>query len=147
MDRSLRDVIRFLDPSGDMTDADIAALSRKLKFTDVLDVITHVSSDDLPKARDILTRYDDRFAVAKEYAMQPPPAKIGGGVGKKPGGFKPIKPVGTAPTISGTPTNPNGSQNDQGDEEQDLDALMADPATKNKPEVQQIAKLLQRMSR
>lgn len=148
MDRSLRDVIRFLDPSGDMTDADIAALSRKLKFTDVLDVITYVGNDDLPKAREILNRYDDRFTVAKEYVQ--PQAKIGGGVSKKPGGFKPIKPVGSAPTISGTPTNPNGAQaqDTQGGEgEEDLDALMTDPATKNKPEVQQISRLLQRMNR
>lgn len=146
MDRSLRDVIRFLDPSGDITDADIAGLSKKLKFTDVLDVITSVSNDDIPKAREILTHYDNRFSIAKEYVQ--PTAKIGGGV-RKPGGFKPIKPVGTSPTTTGSttaPTNPNGTDTDD-QQEQDVNALITDPATKNKPEVQQIAKLLQRMNR
>ena len=33
-DRNLSELIRFLDPSGSMTDADIAEVSRKLKFTD-----------------------------------------------------------------------------------------------------------------
>lgn len=150
MDRSLRDVIRFLDPSGDMTDADIAGLSKKLKFTDVLDVITNVSNDNVPKAREILTRYDDRFSIAKEYVQ--PTAKIGGGVGKKTGGFKPIKPIGTSPTTTGStpaPTNPNGpvAGTDDEEQEQDINAILTDPATKNKPEVQQIARLLQRMSK
>lgn len=155
-DRSLTDVIRFLDPSGDLTDADIAALSRKLKFTDVLDIITYVGKDELTKARELLTKYDDRFSVAQEYAVPPtPPGKIGGGVAKKSGGFKPIRPIGTAPTIAQAPTNPNGQQTGQqaqvatqdDAEAQELDDLMTNPATKNKPEVQQIARLLQRMNR
>lgn len=143
-DRSLKDVIRFLDPSGDLTDSDIAALTQKLKFTEVLDVVTYVSNDDLDKAREILFKYDQRFAVAKEATVARP---IGGGVGakagapnlakpgsfKKPMGTQPIKPIGTATTTQ--------------DDEQDLDQLLTDPSTKNKPEVRQIANLLQRMNK
>jgi hypothetical protein len=74
----------------------------------------------------------------------------------KPSGFKPIKPVGSSPTMAGRPTNPNGpqaqqfgqnAQQGQGDEEQDLNNMLADPANKNKPEVRQIQSLLQRMQR
>jgi len=154
-DRSLTDIIRFLDPSGDMGDADIAGLTKKLKFTDVLDLVSSVSGNNMTKAREILAKYDDRFgaggeAPAQEAAVVQPPAKIGGGVSKPPGGFKPIKPIGTAPTTAGTPTNPNGPNagNDSDEDSgQELDTLMSDPATKNKPEVQQIARLLQRMNK
>jgi hypothetical protein len=138
-DRSLKDVIRFVDPSGDMSDADIASISKDLKFTEVLDLITYVGKDDLDSARNILAKYDQRFTVAQEYSTVPTANKSQ---------FKSIKPVGTAPTIAGKPTNPNGSQ--QGSEDQDsedLNTLMTDPATKNKPEVRQIQSLLQRMKR
>ena len=32
-DRSLKDIIRFLDPSGEISDADIASVTQDLKFT------------------------------------------------------------------------------------------------------------------
>ncbi len=132
-DRSLKDVIRFVDPSGSITDADIAAISNKLKFTEVLDLITYVGKDDLDSARNILAKHDSRFGVAKEYTNVPT---------KKPGGFAPIKPIGSTPTIGGNPTNPNGPQGDE-----DADEILNDPQNKNRPEVRQIQSLLQRMKR
>ncbi len=140
-DRSLKDVIRFIDPSGNMSDADIAAVASKLKFTEVLDIITAVGKDDLDKARSMLAKYDQRFAtgaeesITNEYSSVPSTNKSS---------FKPIKPVGTAPTIAGKPTNPNGPQTS---DEEDVDDMLADPMNKNKPEVRQIQSLLQRMKR
>lgn len=138
-DRSLKDLIRFLDPSGSLSDSDIANISQKMKFTDVLDLVTLVGKGSESEARDIMAKYDDRFTVAKEYTSVP--------TAKKPSGFKPIKPVGTAPTMAQRPQNPNGMQQQaQGqDQEQDLDDMLADPMNKNKPEVRQIQSLLQRM--
>lgn len=136
-DRSLKDVIRFVDPSGDMSDADIAQVSRELKFTEVLDLITKVGEDDVDGARNILVKYDDRFTVAKEYSNATP------GPGSS---FKPIKPVGSSPTMAKPNTNPNGPQDDDS-EGQALDTALQDPQTKNRPEVRQIQSLLQRMKR
>jgi hypothetical protein len=148
MERSLTDLIRFLDQSGSMSDSDISNVSQKIKFTDVLDVVTSMSKGDETAARSIMAKYDDRFTVAQEYSSVP--------TANKPSGFKPIKPVGSSPTMAGRPTNPNGpqaqrfgqnTQQGQGDEEQDLNNMLADPANKNKPEVRQIQSLLQRMQR
>lgn len=130
-DRSIKDIIRFLDPSGEISDAEIASISNSLKFSEVLDLISAVSDDKVDAGRNILSKHDPRFTVTQEYAGAP---------GAHPSGFKPIKPVGTSPTIAGTPTNPNGP-NDQ----EDLDALVTDPMNKNKPEVKQIQSLLQRL--
>jgi hypothetical protein len=136
-DRSLKDVIRFVDPSGDMSDADIAQVGRELKFTEVLDLITKVGEDDVDGARNILAKYDDRFNVAREYSNARP------GPGSS---FKPIKPVGSSPTMARPPTNPNGPQDDD-TEGAELDTALQDPQTKNRPEVRQIQSLLQRMKR
>ena len=132
-DRSLKDIIRFLDPSGEISDAEIASISNNLKFTEVLDLISAVSDDKVDSGRNILSKHDPRFNVAQEYA---------GAQGAQQGGFKPIKPVGTSPTIAGTPTNPNGPQDPEQD---DLESLVTDPMNKNKPEVKQIQSLLQRL--
>ena len=132
-DRSLKDIIKFLDPSGEISDAEIASISNELKFTEVLDLISAVSDDKIDAGRDILSKHDPRFTIAQEYA---------GAQGANQGGFKPIKPVGTSPTIAGTPTNPNGPQDA---EQGDLEAMVTDPMNKNKPEVRQIQSLLQRL--
>jgi hypothetical protein len=135
-DRSLKDLIRFLDPSGSLSDSDIAGIAQKMKFTDVLDIVTLVGKGSESEARELMAKYDDRFTVAKEYTSVP--------TAKKPSGFKPIKPVGSAPTIAQRPQNPNGnSQQDQ--DGADMDDVLADPMNKNKPEVRQIQSLLQRM--
>lgn len=139
-DRSLKDVIRFLDPSGAMSDADVAAVASKLKFTEVLDIITAVGKDDLSKARDMLAKYDQRFATAAEESITNEYSSV---PATNKSAFKPIKPVGSAPTMAQRPTNPNGAQ----DDEDDVDSVLADPANKNKPEVRQIQSLLQRMGR
>ena len=65
-DRSLKDLIRFLDPSGSLSDSDIANISQKMKFTDVLDLVTLVGKGSESEARDIMAKYDDRFTVAKD---------------------------------------------------------------------------------
>ena len=44
-DRSIKDIIRFLDPSGEISDAEIASISNSLKFSEVLDVISVLSDD------------------------------------------------------------------------------------------------------
>ena len=140
-DRSLKDVIRFVDPSGNMSDADVATVASKLKFTEVLDIITAVGKDDLDAARSMLAKYDQRFAtgaeesITNEYSSVPSTNKSA---------FKPIRPVGSAPTMANKPTNPNGPQVDDQD---DVDNVLADPMNKNKPEVRQIQSLLQRMKR
>jgi len=126
-DRSLKDVIRFLDPSGDISDADIATITKDLKFTEVLDLITNVGKDDLDSARNILSKYDNRFTIAQEYSSVP--------AVKSTSKFNPIRPIGSSTT--GT---------DQEDESS-ADEIINDPANKNKPEVRQIQSLLQRMKR
>lgn len=132
-DRSLKDIIRFLDPSGEISDGEIANIANDLKFSEVLDLISAVSDDKVDAGRTILSKHDPRFSIAQEYA---------GASGAQQGGFKPIKPISTSPTIAGTPTNPNGPQ---GAEEGDLEAMVTDPMNKNKPEVKQIQSLLQRL--
>lgn len=135
-DRSLTDIIRFADPSGEISDSEIASISNALKFSEVLDLISSVSKDNMDTARDILSKHDPRFSVAKEYA---------GATGARPSGFKPIKPqgtVGSLPTTANKPTNPNGPQDA---EQGDLEAMVTDPMNKNKPEVKQIQSLLQRL--
>lgn len=132
-DRSLKDIIRFLDPSGEISDGEIANIANDLKFSEVLDLISAVSDDKVDAGRTILSKHDPRFSIAQEYA---------GASGAQAGGFKPIKPISASPTIAGTPTNPNGAQ---GAEEGDLEAMITDPMNKNKPEVKQIQSLLQRL--
>ena len=109
-DRSLNDIIRFLDPSGEISDAEIASIANELKFTEVLDLISAVSDDKVDAGRSILSKHNPKFTVAQEYA---------GASGAQPGGFKPIKPqgtVGSLPTTANKPTNPNGPQDaEQGD--------------------------------
>ena len=135
-DRSLKDIIRFLDPSGEISDGEIANIANDLKFSEVLDLISAVSDDKVDAGRNILSKHDPRFSVAQEYA---------GATGAQPGGFKPIKPqgtVGSLPTTANKPTNPNGAQDA---EQSDLEAMVTDPMNKNKPEVKQIQSLLQRL--
>jgi len=151
-DRSLKDIIRFLDPSGEISDADIASVTQDLKFTEVLDLISYVGKDDLSAAREVLAKYNPRFSTGAE---EPEPAEeqitqeySSVPTAKKPSGFKPIKPV---PTIAGKPTNPNPAQQTgqatDVDGEVDVDNMLADPMNRNKPEVRQIQTLLQRMQR
>lgn len=148
-DRNLSELIRFLDPSGDMSDADVAEITRKLKFTDVLDLVASVGKGDDQAGRDILSIYDSRFTVAKEYGSVPgAPA----GQQKPTSGFKKIQPQGTVgalPTTGGAPgqhppTQPGAAPGQQ-DAQQDLDQIISDPQTKNSPEVRQIQSLLQRL--
>lgn len=133
-DRSLKDIIRFLDPSGEISDSEIASISNDLKFSEVLDLISAVSDDKVDAGRNILSKHDPRFSVAQEYA---------GAAGARPSGFKPIQPqgtVGSLPSTANKQTNPNGPQ-----DQEDLEALVTDPMNKNKPEVKQIQSLLQRL--
>jgi hypothetical protein len=146
-DRSLKDIVRFADPSGEISDADIASITGDLKFSEVLDLISAVSKDDMDAARSILSEYDPRFSVASSPETQPEESitnEYAGAAGAKPSGFKPIKPqgtVGSLPSTASAPTNPNGPQSG----EDDLEDMIVDPMNKNKPEVKQIQSLLQRM--
>ena len=135
-DRSLKDIIRFLDPSGEISDAEIAGIANGLKFSEVLDLISAVSDDKVDAGRAILTKHDPRFTITQEYANAS---------GAKPSGFKPIAPqgtVGSLPSTANKSINPNGPQDS---EQGDLEAMVADPMNKNKPEVKQIQSLLQRL--
>ena len=139
-ERSLTDLVRFLDPSGSMGDADIANVTQKMKFTDVLDVITNVSKGNDTDARTILAKYDDRFKVTNEYSSVP--------TAPRTSGFKPIKPIGTSQTPNGPKQNsPTGSGNtqQQGAETDELDQIVNDPKNQNSPEVKQIQSLVQRI--
>jgi hypothetical protein len=144
-DRSLSDIIRFLDPSGDISDADVASITKDLKFTEVLDLIAYVSKDDMSSARGILQKHDGRFATGAEEESQQEPETVTKEYSTVPtvnrSGFKPIKPT---PTIAGTPTNPNPQQ--KSDDDSTTDMILNDPRNQNKPEVRQIKSLLQRMS-
>ena len=79
-DRSLKDIIRFLDPSGEISDGEIANIANDLKFSEVLDLISAVSDDKVDAGRTILSKHDPRFSIAQEYA---------GASGAQQGGFKP----------------------------------------------------------
>ena len=45
-DRNLRDIIKFVDASNSITDAEIAEITKQLKFSDVLDLVSAVKSGD-----------------------------------------------------------------------------------------------------
>jgi hypothetical protein len=138
-DRSLKDIVRFADPSGEISDADIANITGDLKFSEVLDLISAVSDDDMDAARTILSDYDPRFGVASSTETEPDESMTNE-YANVPGAIKPIKPV---PTIAGRPTDPNGPMS-AGDEE-DLNALVNDPSKKNDPAVKQIQMMLQKL--
>ena len=145
-DRSLKDIIRFLDPSGNISDADIAGITRQLKFTDVMDLVSSVSNDNMDAGRDLLKKYDDRFSIAKEYSSVPstPPSS----------GFKKIAPQGTVGKLpstanqqpaTGQQAQQTTSQQSANGQETDIDQLVNDPAKQNDPDVKQIQSLLQRL--
>lgn len=136
-DRSLADLIRFVDPSGAISDADIASITKDLKFTEVLDLISYIGKDNLDDARKILAKHDQRFTIAKEYTSVPTAAK-------SQSMFKPIQPKGSssiAPMSRGQGDVEADSASD------DLNAVLQDPARKNDPNVKQIKNLLQRMNK
>jgi hypothetical protein len=147
-DRSLKDIIRFLDPSGEISDAEIASISNSLKFSEVLDLISAVSDDKVDAGRQILSKHDPRFTVTQE----------------APSAFKPIAPQGTVGSLPSTANKQNQSpsaasgssfnnpmSSGQGNNADDdtaggeLDALINDPNKKNDPNVKQIQSLLQRL--
>ena len=63
-DRSLKDIIRFLDPSGEISDAEIAGIANGLKFSEVLDLISAVSDD---KVDAVLCRFDGNDLPSKMF--------------------------------------------------------------------------------
>ena len=142
-DRSLKDIIRFLDPSGNISDADIAGITRQLKFTDVMDLVSSVSSDNMDAGRNLLKKYDDRFSIAKEYSSVPSTTPSSG--------FKKIAPQGTVGKLPSTANQqpstgqqPTSQQSANG-QETDIDQLINDPSKQNDPNVKQIQSLLQRL--
>jgi len=137
-DRSLSDIIRFLDPTGGISDSDIADITKDLKFTEVLDLISFVSKDDFNSARNILVNHNERFGtggkteeITREYSTVPTVNKSG---------FKPIRP---SPTIAGNSLNTNKTQKKYVYSTTDL--IINDPKNQNKPEIRQIKNLLQRI--
>jgi hypothetical protein len=142
-DRSIKDIIRFLDPSGEISDAEIASISNSLKFSEVLDLISAVSDDKVDAGRNILSKHDPRFSVTHAPETQPEESITNEYSNvplapKTTGMFKPIAPQGTqrpSPTTTGQ----------QGSDQEDLNALVNDPSKQNDPNVKQIQNLLQRL--
>lgn len=134
-DRSLKDIIKFLDKNGDMTDERVSEITAKLKFSEVLDLISAIKSNDIDGAKSILSSYDEVFSSTAD-DMNPATE----GMNQPSGGSLPTttatKPMATAPA---------GQQARPGNEDDDLDTLINDPAKKNSPEVKQIQSLMQRL--
>ena len=139
-DRSITDIIKFLDTNGNMSDADVLEVSRKLKFTEVLDLISAMKSDDSSTARGIIGRYTSELSQPTEEASTIPMIKPTTTT-QGSSAFPKIAPKGTqsnSPTLGGTAQQ-------QGDDGQDLNQLVNDPAKQNDPNVRQLKTILQRI--
>lgn len=149
-DRNLRDIIKFIDTSNSITDAQIAEITKQLKFSEVLDLVSAVKSGNSAGAKEILKNYTTSFDFSsgdlqsKEQTTQEAAAIPS---------IPTIKPTSTttgqsafpkiAPKNSPTTSGPAGI--DQ--QEPDLEQLVNDPTKQNDPNVRQIKNLLTRMQK
>jgi hypothetical protein len=154
MDKSLSSVIKFLDSTGSLSDAEISNIAKELKFSEVLDLISFVGKNDTQAAKQILAKYDDRFtsepgtepsteehpeeSITNEYSNVPMAPKT-------TSMFKPIAPQGTqkpSPTTTGQQSTTGDLDNDE-ELQTDLDTAQK---SGHGAEVNQIKSLLQRIS-
>ena len=142
-DKSISDIIKFVDPTGSIDDATVSSISRQLKFTEVLDLVSAVKKNDTETAKDILSKYDDTFSSATseqpaQEAAIPPIKPTATTTGQS--AFPKIQPQGQSNNLPGT-----ANQAAAGQEDQDLNQLINDPTKQNDPNVRQLKSLLQKM--
>lgn len=156
-DRNLRDIIKFVDASNSITDAEIAEITKQLKFSDVLDLVSAVKSGDTSAAKEILKNYTTSFDFSSSAGNSEEQTQQEA--------IQPIKPVGSttsttgqsafpkiapknSPTLSGSAGTTTLAGTDQQDQQEtDLGQLMNDPTKQNDPNVRQIKNLLTRMQK
>lgn len=134
-DRSLKDVIKFVDQTGSIDDAAISDITQQLKFSEVLDLVSAVKRNDLTSAKELLSKYNDIFQASGEdqqtEGFNAPQIK---------------QPQSNLPMTSTTkPTTPTIKPAGQDNDDEDVESLINDPAKKNSPEVKQIQTLLQKL--
>lgn len=153
MDKNLSSVIKFLDDTGEISDAEISNVAKQLKFSEVLDLVGFVGKGDTQNAKAILSKYDDRFSsspqpaaaeesITNEYSSIPsvPPTSTSG--------FAPIKPKQPGMQQKQSPTASGQQQPGHNfDDNEDLQtALDAAEQAGHTAEVNQIRSLLQRIT-
>lgn len=154
MDKSLSSVIKFLDDTGSVSDAEVSNIAKQLKFSEVLDLVSLVGKDETQKAKEILAKYDDRFtsttpaepeapvmpeeSITNEYSNVPTAPRTSSM-------FKPIAPKSAqkpSPTTTG-----QQSAGDLGNDENLQSELDSAEQSGHGAEVNQIKSLLQRISK
>jgi hypothetical protein len=155
MDKSLSSVIKFLDSTSSLSDAEISNIAKELKFSEVLDLVSFVGKNDTQAAKQILAKYDDRFtsetgaepaqetqpeeSITNEYSNVPTAPRTSSM-------FKPIAPKAAqkpSPTTTGQQNTPADLDNDE-ELQSELDTAQH---SGHGAEVNQIKSLLQRISK
>ena len=153
MDKSLSSVIKFLDSTGSLSDAEISNIAKELNFSEVLDLVSFVGKNDTQAAKEILAKYDDRFTsepTAEPAPEMQPEESITNEYSNVPSAprtssmFKPVAPK-SAQKSSPTTTGQNKPTDLANDEElqSELDTARQ---SGHGAEVNQIKNLLQRIS-
>jgi cell division septation protein DedD len=155
MDKSLSSVIKFLDDTGSVSDAEVSNIAKQLKFSEVLDLVSLVGKDETQKAKEILAKYDDRFTSttpAEPEAPAMPEESITNEYSNVPTAprtssmFKPVAPKSAqkpSPTTTGQQQTPADLENDE-----ELQSQLDGAAhSGHGAEVNQIKSLLQRISK
>ena len=153
MDKSLSSVIKFLDSTGSLSDAEVSNIAKELKFSEVLDLVSFVGKNDTQAAKQILAKYDDRFtseptaepapemqpeeSITNEYSNVPTAPRTSSM-------FKPVAPK-SAQQPSPTTTGQQGA--DLANDEQLQSELDTARQSGHGAEVNQIKNLLQRISK
>lgn len=155
MDKSLSSVIKFLDSTASLSDAEVSNIAKELKFSEVLDLVSFVGKNDTQAAKQILAKYDDRFtsepntepeqetrpeeSITNEYSNVPSAPKTNSM-------FKPVAPKSAqqpSPTTTGQQSTPADLANDE-ELQSELDTARQ---SGHGAEVNQIKNLLQRISK
>lgn len=164
MDKSLSSVIKFLDDTGSVSDAEVSNIAKQLKFSEVLDLVSLVGKDETQKAKEILAKYDDRFTSqgsSAEYndATDSYPGEENGpaeesitneysNVPSAPRTSSMFKPVAPKSAQKPSPTTTGQQQTGDLEDDENLQAeLDTAQHTGHGAEVNQIKSLLQRISK
>jgi hypothetical protein len=151
-DKSLKDIIKFVDPTGTIDDGSVGELATQLKFSEVLDIVSALKDNNVDAARNILAAHSDVFKGSAPAQSQsaadeatestiPQVKSTTNTMGKS--SFAKIAPKGSIGSRSPT----LGGSNAQGSDEEDLDQVINDPQKQNDPAVKQIKSLLGRITR
>lgn len=152
MDKSLSSVIKFLDSTGSLSDAEVSNIAKELKFSEVLDLVSFVGKNDTQAAKQILAKYDDRFtsepttepaqaarpeeSITNEYSNVPTAPRT-------TSMFKPVAPKSAQKPSPTTTGQQSGLANDE-ELQAELDTAKQ---SGHGAEVNQIKNLLQRISK